>query len=60
MTQKAMVKVTYKALAAALKFPDNIEIVDVLSEREDRTNDMIALKVVGDTLPETIEGQSML
>jgi len=56
MKQRALIRVTYELLADILGFRDDIAIIDIFSEREDRSREEIAIKVSGDRVFEKLEG----
>ena len=56
MKQRAMIRVTWEAISDLLGLPPGIDIIDVFSERQDRLNEQVEIKISGDTLPEKLEG----
>lgn len=59
MKQRAIIRLTWEGLGALLRLPEDMEIIDVFSERGDRLREQIEIKVSGTTLPKKLEGHEI-
>ncbi len=59
MKRRAIMRLTYKKLEKLLGLPEDNQILDVISEKQNRTNETVEFKVEGKQLPEKLEGHEI-